>query len=474
MEIEEIIEQNPWWRIKSWYEFDKHLLMLKSSLFKIKRGKLKQEAVNLIYGPRQVGKTTLLKMMIKELIDGGTEPEKIAYFSCDSLTTNKREELRKAINSFLERGIKYLFIDEITNIVNWGYEIKYFIDGGKFEGLKVFITGSPFGMREHLPGRKLSYSYIMPLTFREFLINFSLNINDETKKAFNLNGGECEEIGEIARKFNSLSYNLSDLDSLKGCISRLEPHLSLLQKLFSSYLVVGGFPSVINGFIKYKTDSNRVHLIEEIKTSKERVIDSLRKAGKSEGICLQLINSIKKRVASRYSFTQLKETEIDLGKETIINYINHLRDIFLLKIVYAYDFGKEEIGWKKNKKIYLIDPFLYNEENILTGDFDDEYLSKIVESVTAMTLSYLKEDFLNPLQTFLFFWYNSQEIDFILNNEKLFAIEIKFRRKPEKGYKITQIKNYITLTKNFVGYGDEIFIPAAIFLSLLKSKSCYI
>ncbi len=40
--------------------------------------------------------------MIKKLIDNKTNAEKIGYFSCDSLVTNNREELREVINFFWE------------------------------------------------------------------------------------------------------------------------------------------------------------------------------------------------------------------------------------------------------------------------------------------------------------------------------------------------------------------------------------
>lgn len=480
VEIRDIVEQNPWWRIKNWPEFDKHLLMLKENPFQVKRkflSTLNKNKANLIYGPRQVGKTTFLKLTIKKLLDEGISSGEIAYFSCDTLVTNQREELRNAINFLLKKEIKYLFIDEISNVRGWGYEVKYFIDSGKFSPLNILITGSPFGMTEYLPGRKLNHFYLMPLTFREFLINLSLNLNEKTKKAFNLKETEVEEIKTFDELLPSVTYNFSNLENLRNKLKKTENYLLLLEKLFSFYLLVGGFPSVINSFIKYKAGKNRTSLLEEVKTSKERLIDSLRKSGKNEGICFQLINSIKKRVASRYSFTELKETEIDLSKETIINYLNHLKDIFLLKIIYAYDFGKREVGWKKNKKIYLLDPFLYHEEKIIEEEIlaDEEYLSKIVESVAAINLSYLKEDFFSPSETFLFFWYNAKEIDFIFRNKNLFALEVKYKKKVDRIYQIEQIKNYIILTKNLLDFNKKIvFVPAFLFLTLLKNKEVYL
>ncbi len=479
VEIKDILEQNPWWRIKNWPEFDKHLLTLKDSPFQIKREEIPvKNNVSLIYGPRQVGKTTFLKLMIKKLIEEKISPENIAYFSCDTLVTNQREEFREAINFLLNRETKYLFIDEISNIKEWGIEIKYFIDSGKLESIGVFVTGSPFGMKEYLPGRKINHFYLMSLTFRGFLINLTLNLNEKVKIALSLKEKEIEEIKAFERLLSSAVYNFAELKSLKKNLKKIEEYSAILEKLFYAYLLTGGFPSVINSFIKYKIEKNKAHLLEEIKTSKERLIDSIRKSGKNEGICFQLINSIKKRLSSRYSFTELKETEIDLSKETIINYLNHLKSIFLLKIVYAYNFGKREVGWKKNKKIYLLDPFLYHEDKILEIDnilADEEYLSKIIESITAINLSYLKEDFFSPLETFLFFWYNAKEIDFVIDNKELFAIELKFRNKVDKSYKISRIKNYFTLTKNLLKFDkEEIFIPVFLFLILLKNKEGYL
>ncbi len=338
-----------------------------------------------------------------------------------------------------------MFIDEISNVKDWGFEVKYFIDSGRFDNLKVFITGSPFGMKEHLPGRKLNHFYLMPISFRDFLINVSTNLNEKVEKVFNIRKTEIEEIKKLADILTSRAYEFVDLRNLEDKIKKLEAYSLLLEKLFFFYVIVGGFPSVINGFIKYKIGNSRIYLLEEIRTVKERLIDSLRKAGKKESICFQLINSIKRRLASRYSFSQLKETEIDLGKETIVNYISHFKDIFLLKVIYAYNFGKNEVGWKKDKKIYLLDHFLYHEETVFDENRifgDEDYLGRIVESIVGINLSYLKEDFLNPLESFLNFWYNSREIDFIANFKEIFVIEVKFRRKIDSIYKIGQVKNY--------------------------------
>ena len=299
--IEDILEQNLWWRIKEWESKDRTLSAVQNSSFRVKRKLFDyKNTVSIIYGPRQVGKTTYLKLNIKKLIENGIEPVSIAYFSCDALLTNKREELREAINLLLERGIKYLFIDEISNINDWSYELKNFIDSGKFDLIKVLVTGSPFGTREILPGRKVQHFFIMPSTFREFVIALSQNVNEKTQRAFNLSGAEIEEIETLAQKLSKIDFDFSDTKSLKKKLKKIENYFFILEKLFNFYLITGGFPSLIDSYIQFKYTKNELFLSDEIKTNEERVIDSIKKAGKNEGICFQLINSINKRLCSRY------------------------------------------------------------------------------------------------------------------------------------------------------------------------------
>jgi len=74
------------------------------------------------------------------------------------------------------------------------------------------------------------------------------------------------------------------------------------------------------------------------------------------------------------------------------------------------------------------------------------------------------------------FPYNPKEIDFVLRSEGIFGIEIKFRKKIEKIHQISQVKNYIILTKNLIEHreGNEIYIPVFLFLPLLKNKEGYL
>ncbi|WP_052295949.1 ATP-binding protein [Pseudothermotoga thermarum] len=114
-----------------------------------------------IRGPRQVGKTTFLKLYIKKLLESGIPPSRILFLTCDDL--KDRFELIEVIKNFFQLygksgGISYMFIDEITMIQDWQSGIKYLVDIGLLEDCLVVLTGSSaYDLKissERLPGRK--------------------------------------------------------------------------------------------------------------------------------------------------------------------------------------------------------------------------------------------------------------------------------------------------------------------------------
>lgn len=78
-----MVLQNPWWRSKDEiYKDDKVKAVLS------KKSPLKyffEKKNKVIIGPRQVGKTTYLKLCILDLLEKGVDPRNILYFSCDLL-----------------------------------------------------------------------------------------------------------------------------------------------------------------------------------------------------------------------------------------------------------------------------------------------------------------------------------------------------------------------------------------------------
>lgn len=107
---------------------------------------LKPFSLNFVFGPRQVGKTTLLKLLIKKLLEQGIEKERIFYFRCDKLADYK--ELDEVLKTYFEfrksKNISgsFIFLDEITFPKEWFRTIKYYIDVGEFRNDVLVLTGS--------------------------------------------------------------------------------------------------------------------------------------------------------------------------------------------------------------------------------------------------------------------------------------------------------------------------------------------
>ena len=93
--MDELLLQNPWWEDKKNIENDVHIKKLKGLKYiyepqLFKSSDLKEDAVYTLRGARQVGKTTLVKLIIKDLLDRSINPRNIFYYSMD-LVKDDRE-----------------------------------------------------------------------------------------------------------------------------------------------------------------------------------------------------------------------------------------------------------------------------------------------------------------------------------------------------------------------------------------------
>ena len=130
----------------------------------IKKGQ-KKGYINLIYGPRRVGKTVLLQQLVQPLkkeqiiwFDGDTQEAR------DSLSTTSQVSLSKLVN-----GKNYIVIDEAQRIPNIGLSLKILID--QFPDKTFYVTGSSSlmlsrGLQEPLTGRTNKYR-LFPLSTKE-------------------------------------------------------------------------------------------------------------------------------------------------------------------------------------------------------------------------------------------------------------------------------------------------------------------
>ncbi len=134
---------------------------IEKSLFKGK--------IIIIYGPRQVGKTTLSKKLIEKYGSSSS------YINCDDIHNKQQLEIHNAehLRKFLGEG-KFFVLDEAQRVKNIELTLKLIID--TFPDIQIVATGSSsFDLsnktNEPLTGRALEF-VLYPFSYSE-LVSFA-------------------------------------------------------------------------------------------------------------------------------------------------------------------------------------------------------------------------------------------------------------------------------------------------------------
>ncbi len=492
VQTKNIISQNPWWKYDAFQDFDKDLSELYGWPFRFTRRELPLNPgeIYLLRGPRQVGKTTLIKQQIAELIRKKVDPVSILYYPCDYLHSTR--ELRGIIDFHSERnrGTEnlFIFLDEITYLQDWNREIKAQVDAGLLRKATLVLTGSGAAQlkrkAEQLPGRGLEGNQylLLPLTFREFMLQASDDVSHRI-------GPDLWRAVEAARKrleSNSMTLD-EDMRKQRDSVEALMPFGPDLDTLLRIYLLTGGFPKTINALLR-----NNLESIEEetYTTFVKMVLGDFSKQGKEETLARQILEGVIRRQGTRFGYRTLTE-DVDATHPTVIQYLETMNDSLLTQTVHSIDFKRETARYKADKKIYVTDPFIYHSVNAFIKGMDGYTLSRetldeessifsLVESVVASHLTQARVvPYMAEPMSFLYFFYNPRkEVDFVYKRKsgKFTGIEVKYGKRERKVRfpEVSQFKERITLTRDTVGFGEnEAEIPAGIFLSLLdKSPSC--
>jgi hypothetical protein len=402
-------EQNPWWKRekdKTYEEWEEAEVRWVPSI--VQKFTLRPFSLHFLVGPRQIGKTTALKIFIHKLLEDGREPKSIFYFACDELADYK--ELGEVLDNYLTAKKEWkirsslLILDEITFVEDWWRSIKARVDRRVFEKDVVIVTGSTsievLKEKERFPGRR-GYGkdiYFYPLDFNEYV--------------------------KIFGKVEPKSCLIKELNKIEICTKANRIFSETLSGLFSRYLETGGFPLPIRDAFTEGRFS-----IKTIKLYLDWLKNDWMKMGKSERYMKEVIRFILKARLSPVSWINIaRETSIN-SPHTTQSYVEVLENLLCAKVlnIISPDF---KILYRKNKKIHITDPFIYKVFSYYTRQ--EVLTENIVESAVVSHLSRVVDTF---------FWRNSSEIDVIaLIDNKQIGFEVKwgFRsyRKPRHIRKI--------------------------------------
>ena len=459
---------NPWWEAPERIEADRSIVDYRESKLRW-QPKIKQEfnlnldAVYTLRGPRQVGKTTLIKMMVRELLKDGIAPKAIFYYSCDLLSN--ADELFQVVRQYhefsqpLQFERRYAFIDEISLVPGWQKAIKQVIDLGWGQSTIFILTGSSAvdirGGAERLPGRRGKVPHpdkvMMPLDFQEFV-------------------GKCSEI-PIAFDPYSVQELLEEPRVIEKLRAQTEVFLPRLSIILDRFLTVGGFPLAVERFLKSG------ELSEDITETYLTVIRSdFEKAKKSRILLKQVLVRILSLGGSPVSWQSLAKTIDTPSYNTVREYSELLADSFLLAIIYFLERNKKLANPNKRKKFYFFDPLVLNLARQEAGLIAGQDSGLAVEGAVAAHLvrrfeSRLFEGFANTERVFYWRSAKGKEVDFVvLSGDRFLPIEVKYQGVISRSDYSTIKRSFgkgVVVTKNTFFRDENVAgIPAPVFLLL--------
>ena len=462
-----LIAQNPWWRNPAEIDSDPVLMKLEQAPFRrplplLDDMKLDRSAVYTLRGPRRVGKTTALKLIVRDAIAHGRADRTLFYsfdLESDPSALVDVYQAARQINAGGGEGPWLVLFDEITSVPGWQSAVKYLRDQTAAAADALVLTGSSARdirlASERLPGRRGRIErldrLLLPLSFREFVAasGAPIDLGDPLTLA--------EVLGE----------------DVPAALRRSELYLGELTERFERYLGTGGFPEAVSDHLLHgEVEELTVRMLWDV------VSGEVSRWNRNRLTALKLLERVVRSLGSRFSWNSLAEDIGVASPATAQEYAELLSESYLLLILYHWDLGGGTISPKKQKKVYGIDPLLLRIPSIVQPGSPPPGAAALVENAVAMTLFRTLEK--DPTESFglprsLFYWQSSagREIDFLADPSGLkIPVEVAYRSQAKKGKTIESMKRRfgrgIIATRETLELEDTVrLVPSAVLCYLL-------
>jgi len=321
-----------------------------------------------IYGPRRVGKTTLLQNFLNQT------SLKYKLDSGDNIRTQQilSSQDFNQILAYAE-GYELLAIDEAQNIPNIGMGLKILLD--QIPGIQIIVTGSS--------SFELAGQVGEPLTGRKTTLNL---------------------------------YPMAQSELL-SVLNRWE-----LKEKLAELLVFGMYPEVLLA----KTRNQRIEVVSEIANSyllkDVLALDRIR----NSRTLLDLLKLLAFQVGSEVAIPELA-TQLGIDAKTVKRYLDLLEKSFVVYRLNGFSRNLRQEVTNKSK-YYFLDNGIRNAVIAQFNDLDHRNdLGALWENF--MFIERLKYRTYTPLYANVYFWrtYQQQEIDLIEEHSgRLFGYEFKW------------------------------------------------
>ncbi len=363
-------------------------------------GRFDKDLIEMIIGPRQSGKTTLLFLLISRLLSDGILPEQIFYLNLDTTIVLSQFEnpsifVEKLTAQRKDNERVYLIIDEVQRLKTPGKFLKGIYDLEK--NIKIFVSGSSSleirsKIKEFLTGRKRE-THLLPLSFSEIVAN-------EKKLPDTLQGIPLSE-----KTIDQWRRN----DSIYG---------AYLSRKIAETAIYGGYPAVYLS----ENDEERREVLAEIYNSYVRkdVIDLMNI--EKVDIFIKLVQALSSQVGNLINKSEICSL-IGSNAVTITKFINILKETYITWYLPPYVSAKRnEI--KSAHKCFFVDNGLRNFSVKLFSALSDRPDKGAVLENLVFTELHKKRSVSDEL----YFWRTKAgaEMDFVFQrNDNAIPIEIK-------------------------------------------------
>lgn len=369
---------------------------------------LSKPQVTLLIGSRQVGKTTILKML-QSKIDSEGKPTHFFNLEIPKYLTMFNENPENIVQFLVGDEKNYVFIDEIQYLKNPSNFLKLLYDEYS-DRIKFIVSGSSAfyidqKFKDSLAGRKRIFN-IRPYNFTEFLLH---------------NGKE-----------NYVKYLQKGINQEQKVPIN---HLTVIENYFAEYLVWGGYPMVV----RTKKLKEKQEILNELVGAfvKKDMFDSGVRNSNEFFLTLEILAN---RCGNLLNITDLSKV-VKVSVQTIQFFLYVLEKSFHLSLVRPY-FNNYEKEIIKMPKIYFQDNGF---RNVLTNNLkpliENNDKGILLENMTYNNLKYhFDEDEIK-------FWHtkSQNEVDFIVGDffkNNFHALEVKYSLKDFKESKYKVFKQY--------------------------------
>jgi predicted AAA+ superfamily ATPase len=362
-------------------------------------------------GPRQAGKTTLLKMIKEYLLKSekvGGDAVHLVTFEDRRLMIEFERDPVAFISSYLpkEPGKRaYIMIDEFQYADDGGQKLKLIYDTMSDDRIKIIVTGSSSldikaKVGKYMVGRMLSF-HLYPFNFGEYL-----KATDD--RLARVHGERTRQISEFIRHGSDVKIR-----------RETDPFYEEFTMAFESFSIWGGYPAVAltdgrDVRKKVLADIYNNYILKDVTTLLELA---------TEKNLFLLTQYLATQIGNIVVYQNLGQAS-GLDHRKLKNHLAILEETFVCKPVRPF-FRNKQKELSKNPKIYFFDLGFRNNimEDMKTLDKRSD-AGALIENACFIRLNqaYGDVDRIN-------FWRTKSgaEVDFVMHvNDEMMPFEIKY------------------------------------------------